>query len=525
MRPRGMSIKNRLTLLLMVVGGSAVLLSSMLFYSLVARKFQSDYLRDLRSLASIVGHNCEAALLFNVPEDAQKVLSSLRDRDSIIEASLYNSSGDLFSFYRPSHTNGEPPSTLGQWLGLATAPARVRHDIVLVDGSSVGYIVIRDDMRNVIRSKRQVLFILGAVGVVVLVTTFFLSSFLQNIISLPLMTLTGMVRRLGSGDFDLASMAPRFAHRHDEFRVLFDAFREMSEKLQTSYARLEEYSRTLEQRVMDRTAELQTALHDLTQSQSQLVQSEKMAALGQLVAGIAHEINNNISFIAAVLPAIERKTTAMADADETGRREHAAAIDNLLANAEEGIRRTKKLIADLNSFCRPSHGEFTRVALGEEINSTLALLAYRLKNRIEVEVDLPATLPPLLCLRDELNQVYMNLLLNAIDAIGEGGSGEEPGRIRIRAARDGDHLRIEFADSGSGVRQEIRERIFDPFFTTKPPGVGAGLGLSISYNILKNHEGEIHLAEEPSDLGGALFTLILPVNGPAAARKGREVRS
>jgi len=503
----GMTIKNKLTLLLMVVGCAAVLLSSLLFYSLVAKQFQTAYLRDLRNLADIVGQNCKVALLFNVPEDAQTVLSSLRSRHSVTQVSLYDSDGRLFSFYSPEPPDDGAPGLWGGFFDIHDQPVEIRQDIYLVDGTSVGYIVLKDDMRNVSKSKRQVLYILGAVAVVVLIATFFLSSFLQNIISVPLMTLTTLVRQLGTGNFDIEPN--QFDKRHDEFGVLYDAFKEMSDKLKASYARLEDYSRTLEQRVYERTAELQKALRDLTQSQSQLVQSEKMAALGQLVAGIAHEINNNISFIAAVLPAIDRRPGELAaGGPEADRRKAAADIAEMLDNAEEGIRRTKKLISDLNTFCRPSHGRFSRTDIAEEIGSTLALLKYKLKNTITVDTDFPPGLPPVFCLRDELNQVFMNILLNAIYAIN--GSG----RVRIAARREGKNIRVAFADSGPGVAREIMGKIFDPFFTTKPTGQGAGLGLSISYNIIKNHQGDITLSTANSELGGAEFIITLPVDGP-----------
>jgi signal transduction histidine kinase len=253
---------------------------------------------------------------------------------------------------------------------------------------------------------------------------------------------------------------------------------------------------TLEARVEERTSELRD-------TQAQLVQAEKMKSLGQLVAGVAHELNNPIGFVHANLQLLDEYITKLIDPERTGDAEkNRAAIDKLLVRSREGTERVKKIVQDLRIFSRMDHAELQDANLHEDLERTLALMEPRFKNTIALERDF-GDLPLVRCYPGQLNQVFLNLLMNACDAI------EGEGTIRIRTRPIADGVRLEFKDDGPGIPDEVRGRIFDPFFTTKPVGVGTGLGLSLSHGIIERHGGRISVESAPGE--GTTFVIELPL--------------
>jgi len=259
---------------------------------------------------------------------------------------------------------------------------------------------------------------------------------------------------------------------------------------------------TLEARVEERTQELQA-------TQAQLMQSEKMRTLGQLVAGVAHELNNPIGFVHANLKLLDEYVAKLARLQESGGDTTKAreAIQKLLSRSREGTERVTKIVADLRAFSRMDQGELALANLNDEIERTLTLMEPRCKNCIEIARDFGA-LPPVRCHAGQLNQAFLNLLMNACDAIGDSG------RIAIRTRAENGHVHLEFEDSGPGIPREVLDRVFEPFFTTKPVGKGTGLGLSLTHGIIERHGGRIWVeTPEPS---GTRFVIELPVEGVAA---------
>jgi two-component system, NtrC family, sensor kinase len=278
--------------------------------------------------------------------------------------------------------------------------------------------------------------------------------------------------------------------------------------------------------------QLDTALADLEEARSQLVHLEKMASLGQLTAGIAHEINNPINFVSANVRPLQRDITILLDVlaryssleptAEIGARLAELRelrseleidyiieeIDKLIRGIEDGARRTAEIVKGLRNFSRVDESHLKRIDLHEGLDSTLVLLRNSYKDRIEVIREY-GDIPEVECYPGQLNQVFMNLLINAIQAI------DGAGRITIRTARDVDSVRISISDTGSGIPDAIRERIFDPFFTTKEAGKGTGLGLSITLGIIRKHHGLIEIDSAPGQ--GTTFTLTLPIDQTQAA--------
>src|SRR5437762_3333413 len=260
-----------------------------------------------------------------------------------------------------------------------------------------------------------------------------------------------------------------------------------------SYEALVALNARLEERVRERTAQLEGANRELAQAYAelknaevQLVQSEKMAALGRLVAGVAHEINNPVAFISSsVAPLRRRLETAAADAPPE--------VAALLADAREmvavmarGAERTAAIVKDLRSFSRLDEATRKRVDLQDGLEVSLRLLESRWRDRIEIHRDY-GTLPPVECDPGQVNQVFMNVLANACDAI------PARGNLWLTTRAEGDRVRVTIRDDGVGMAPEVVGRIFDPFFTTKDVGGGTGLGLAISQGVIAAHGGRIEV--------------------------------
>jgi len=282
-----------------------------------------------------------------------------------------------------------------------------------------------------------------------------------------------------------------------------------------SYEALVELNARLEERVRQRTAQLEGANRELAEAygelknaEVQLVQSEKMASLGRLVAGVAHEINNPVSFIAtSVAPLRRRLGTAAAGAPPEGA--------TLLREAEEivdvmarGAERTAAIVKDLRSFSRLGEATRKRVDLHEGLEVSLRLLEPRWRDRITVHRDY-GTLPPVECDPGQMNQVFMNVLANACDAIAGAGN------VWVTTRADGACVTVTIRDDGIGMAPEVVQHIFDPFFTTKDVGGGTGLGLSISHGVVAAHGGRIEVESAPG--AGATFRIVLPVGAGAVS--------
>jgi two-component system NtrC family sensor kinase len=303
-----------------------------------------------------------------------------------------------------------------------------------------------------------------------------------------------------------------------------------------SFQTIEDLSRGLEDKVRVRTEqlratneELQSAYRDLQTTQMQLVQREKMASVGQLVAGVAHELNNPIGFVysnAGMLDDFVKRLRAMLDvfratpllAVDRARVQQQweglkvdyalKYLDSMIQGIREGAERSRNIVRDLRVFARGQDEIWQSVDLHEEIESSLTLLNHMLKDRVTVERTF-GVLPAVECIRSQIDQVFLNLLANAGQAI----AGR--GRITIETRAEDGLAVISIADTGPGIPADILNKVFDPFFTTKPVGEGTGLGLSISYEIVKKHAGALR-AESPIG-GGAVFTLHLPITRRAAS--------
>lgn len=274
------------------------------------------------------------------------------------------------------------------------------------------------------------------------------------------------------------------------------------------------------------TASLREVRERMQNTQVQLVQSEKMASLGQLTAGVAHEINNPVNFVSANVGPLRRDISelfaVLAQYEEIVATQQMQEkfqdveklkqkldfpylkdeINNLLDGVQEGAQRTSEIVKGLRNFTRLDEDDRKPADINQGIESALLMLKHQLKNRVEVIKEFGA-LPPVMCYPGKMNQVFLNLLANASQAI----AGK--GQIIIKTFSDGEIVTISIRDTGIGMTPEVKKHIFEPFFTTKPVGEGTGLGLPITYGIIEAHDGNIEIYSEPGK--GSEFVITLPV--------------
>lgn len=272
--------------------------------------------------------------------------------------------------------------------------------------------------------------------------------------------------------------------------------------------------------------ELKITHKQLQSAQMQLVQSEKMASLGQLTAGIAHEINNPINFVSANIEPLKNDVSDVLEVlhmyeeviEAKGLKAHFNAVDKLkhdleldyirgeihalLKGIEEGAVRTKEIVKGLRIFSRLDENDIKQFDVHEGLNSTLTLLKSKLGEKIKV-VKNYAELPYIEGYPGKMNQVFMNILTNAVQAMPEGG------KIYITTSIKDSNVKISIRDTGTGIPVEVKNRIFEPFFTTKDVGEGTGLGLAISFGVVEQHKGSIMVESEPGE--GTDFTISLPI--------------
>ena len=332
---------------------------------------------------------------------------------------------------------------------------------------------------------------------------------------------------------------------HDEVADVSSAFNRMSTALQETQTSRDEYeeqlielNQTLEEKVERRTAqinrqvaELQAANDKIADTQAKLIQSEKLASVGQLAAGVAHEINNPIGFVRSNLTTLTeyvetyqtllktyQSLTSLSEDERSGHITEIRKIEDrediefinediteLLKDSVDGTARVRDIVQGLRDFSHTGGQSRTRCDLNRCIESTLKIVKNGLQNKCIIETSLQPV-PEVMANTGEINQILMNLMVNAGQAVGDNGL------ITVKTVMHKNTVQIDIQDNGSGIDPSHLDKLFDPFFTTKPVGEGTGLGLAISYGIIQDHDGEI---EVNSELGvGTTFTIRLPVGTP-----------
>jgi signal transduction histidine kinase len=328
----------------------------------------------------------------------------------------------------------------------------------------------------------------------------------------PLHALEERSSEMGAGQ--LARPVPAWGEA-DEIGRLAMVFEQMRRSLRDRLRSTESINVDLEREVRRRTealeqrnADLRDALDKLRRAQDNLVRSEKLASMGRLVAGIAHEINNPVNAVINSLGPLEETITQMASRCGSG--DLAKMVNEaqeILAVVQRGAARTKAIVQALHGYARGDETVERDVSLARSVDETLGLLAHRLRHvKVEKDVDPAARIRGF---PGQIDQVLMNLVTNAAQAMGSAG-----GTIRVATTKRDEHIVLAVSDTGPGIPADVLPRIFDPFFTTKDVGEGSGLGLSIVHGIVERHRGQIEVDSKPGQ--GTTFTILFPKPAPPA---------
>jgi len=321
----------------------------------------------------------------------------------------------------------------------------------------------------------------------------FVILFTQRFVERPIQQLIEGTKTVSAMDLDRPIEISRRSQELDE---LVDSFNVMRERLKSAVAELNEMQQTLENKVEERTERLQAA-------QRKLVQSDRLATLGQLAASVAHEINNPVSGVLNLSMLLER---LMANGQYPPGRE--AEFRKYLGLISAETARVGRIVSDLLAFSRGSKPRRAPADLNKLVRTTLNLTEHKLKLvNAETDLQLQDNLPPVECDASQIQQLILNLVLNGAQAMQSRGGGKL--MIRTRLLLDGENVELCVHDTGEGIAPENLPKIFDPFFTTKAEGKGVGLGLAVLYGIVKAHEGEVEVKSKRNE--GTTFTVSLPL--------------
>jgi len=296
----------------------------------------------------------------------------------------------------------------------------------------------------------------------------------------------------------------------DEIGRLTFALEEMRRALRDKLRSTEEVNLDLERAVQRRTAdlakknrELAETLEKLTRAQNELIRSEKMASIGQLIAGIAHEINNPVNAIVNTVGPLSEVAKIIDSGDEADRAEAAEDLVDMLRVVRNGAERTKAIVSALHNYSRTDDESVVDVDLNRGLDDSLELLRHLLKQDVDV-VRNYSEVSRIRGHAGQLNQVFVNLIANAAQAV----AGRDGAEISIATRESEETVVVEIRDNGNGIDEDVLPRIFDPFFTTKDVGEGSGLGLSIVHGIVERHDGQIEVESTVGE--GTMFRISLP---------------
>lgn len=334
----------------------------------------------------------------------------------------------------------------------------------------------------------------------------FVILFTRRFVATPIEQLIEGTKAVSAMELDRPLKITRRSHEIDE---LADSFNRMRERLKLAVGELNEMQQTLEIKVDERTRQLQAA-------QRKLVQSDRLATLGQLAASVAHEINNPVSGVLNLSMLLER---LMAKGEYPAGRE--AEFRKYLSLISTETARVGRIVSDLLAFSRRSKPQRAPADLNKLVRTTVGLADHKLKLiSAEVVLDLQDDLPLVECDASQIQQVILNLILNGAQAMQPRGGGKLTIRTRVLAVEDDAELSVQ--DTGEGIAPENLSKIFDPFFTTKAEGKGVGLGLAVLYGIVKAHEGEVEVTSQRNV--GTTFTVTLPLKSRNSTPESREVQ-
>jgi signal transduction histidine kinase len=528
-----LGIQSKFLLLVTAVIVAAVMGFSWFFIHHERSVIKEAMFKRARSLAASLAHNSRLGVLARDREGLSELASGIAIEEDIVYAMIVDKDGTILGYSVSPQTDRSVPSLNdlrhivprldrrdagsladGDMTHFITPVETIKRDLsreelLLPDdeltnlsnpnsnkkdarvehiGDAVVGLSLLGIERTMARVKLIVAILAMGIGCASIATVYGMA----RAVVIPIKRLVRATEKIASGD--LSHMVE--AGGHDEVAELARSFNQMVRDLRRYHEEVENYSRTLEEKVQERTSDLEQANKSLRETQAQLIQASKMAAMGQFGAGVAHELNQPLAGISGYTDLLLLKME-----QETPEWRYAKKIE------DQCVRMTK-IVNNLRTFARQSKFEYADTDVNQPIDDALMLLGEQLRSHnIKVRRELSPNLPKVLADANQLEQVFLNLVSNAKDAIDPKGGGEVT--ITSRASEKPDFIEVLVADTGTGMDSTTLSDIFNPFFTTKDVGKGTGLGLSISLGILEDHGGriEVHSMKDR----GTVFRITLPV--------------
>jgi two-component system, NtrC family, sensor kinase len=544
--PRRISLRMKF-----IVPISLILIGSMLVISGFLIKKQSDsYRRELatsgKTMLRILAINAESGVLFESKYELDELLRAPSHFEAVRYAVITNHDGVVLSQFgsrdsigaeQPTPQTPEIEDSIVVWYRKAMGDQElmvmalpvVTHKKVVdrehlgitsgIDNSLaysnvtevIGHIEIGLSLEKVNQAIREAQTAAILFSAAMVIGTILLVMLIVGAVTKPITALVEVTDQVSRGDLSRRVEVKR----HDEIGHLAETFNNMIASLQQSRDEIETYNRNLEQKIIERTRQLED-------TQAQLVQSEKMSAIGQLAAGVAHELNNPLGGILGyaqfTLEKLQKNVPEKTTAKEI------QSYIRYLTDIETQSRRCKTIVQNLLRFSRSSRTvDFEELDVNRAIEDTVTFVEHQLHlNQIELQVHLATDLPRIQGNTGQLQQVFTNLIINAMHASPANSAITVTSRYSRAIGEFAGAVEVLVVDHGSGIKEEHLKRIFEPFFTTKDIGKGTGLGLSVSYGIIKDHGGEITVTSTPGE--GSVFTVVLPVQKVEPTSDTTEVR-
>lgn len=514
-----LSFKNKIVLLMVAIGVSSLLIFISIFLSFDRKQAHQHFTAEVRQDAALIVKNIQAALTFEDKDSAQQILQSLQNKKDILYVSILYSDFSEFVDYKRSdlklsdkHYHEDLSKRKKELLNrVVTNDDNIEFlEAIVLNKKNIGYIYIRGSLESIERRTEEILYFSALLLIVMIVWIFILSQSLQKLITDPIFKLTSFAKKV-SKDKDYSKKIEIITS--DEVGILMNAFNDMLEQIDIQDKNIKSSNLKLEAIVDLRTQELRKKVdearklnQELRETQDQLLQSQKLEAIGKLAGGIAHDFNNFIGGILGYASLLKRK---LKDQPQYLRQ-----IEMIIKSSERASELTKQLLG----FARKGQYQKVPFNINDIVLEARNLIYRSIDKTINLDLQLEEGLGFIEGDPTQMMQVLMNLSINARDAMPDGGTlvikteslefrpEEKESHMKMTP---GKYVKLTIADSGTGITGDVQNKIFDPFFTTKEIGKGTGLGLSMVYGIVENHKGFL---EFDTVLGkGTSFYIYLPV--------------
>ncbi len=504
-----LSIATKINLFATFMIVTAVVTLGWIFVRHEATAIRSELDERANTIVNNLAYNSEFSVLVGDRESLQRLVEGIMKEKDVMYVLIENTEGEIVV-----HSGERKTSSIKEFTAsIVTQPMFEGEEELgfspekYEKGEVIGLARVGISLSNLHQKTKQLqVFILGVMLGVILLSIFGVLIGIKFFITRQLKSLILGIERIVRGEL---------SHRveiksKDEIGEFASSFNQMTQALKESKEELEEYNRTLEQKVEQRTKELKL-------TQQQLIQQEKMASVGQLAAGVAHELNNPIGGILGYSQLALEKISNKSVKDL--KNNDLLNFSQYLKDIVRQSQRTKTIVQNLMKFARAStKGVFNLVYVNSILEDTFSFTQHHLEiGNIKLVWNLCPTLPQIMGDASQLQQVFTNLIINAIQAMPQGGEL----RVSTTYAPKEKVIKITFTDTGCGILEENKDKIFEPFFTTKQVGEGTGLGLSVSYGIIKDHKGEIFVDSEVGKR--TTFTITIPAKDSAFAEKKAEL--